>query len=153
MNDSRLFTDFRSSNVREELFKQQNNMYSENDIRDFRTENSNNIADNDWNLINKFNGCEQFKRKQKCIHNARTTKVSTKYNIDELHRYNNRNENVLNVSNCETYCDDYRMIHTPGSFKNIQSCKNKNSIDPSIKTERYFSDRNSRTENLFQYFN
>ena len=51
MSDGRLFTDYRASQVREDVFKRNNKLATENDTRSFITKNGDRILNNQWNNI------------------------------------------------------------------------------------------------------
>ena len=109
MDDGRLFTDYRSSQVREELFKQRNRVSSENEARTFRINNGNNIIDAEWMHFRNTRSC--FPNKY-CFHKYPTTRTTTAYNNAEILAYNK----VLPAPKCDViYNDtnnDYRMSVT-----------------------------------------
>ena len=62
----RPFTDFRSPQVREELFKQKNGLITENEARTFRIENAEDIADEDWKRFSTTYACPPKKKLLSC---------------------------------------------------------------------------------------
>lgn len=115
MNDGRLFTDYRSSQVREELFKYRNCLTSENEARSLRIGNADEIMDNEWDRIRQTKSC--FPQKN-CYHDYPKTQVSLVYNNAELLAYNG----VIPAPTCDIDCYDYRMTSTVGSKKAYQNC-------------------------------
>lgn len=115
MNDGRLFTDYRSSQVREELFKYRNCLTSENEIRTLRIDNADEIMDSEWDRIRQTKSC--FPRRN-CYHGYPTTRTSTIYNNAELLAYNG----VIPAPKCDIDCYDFRMTTTIGSMKATPSC-------------------------------
>ncbi len=59
MEDGRLFTDFRSAQVREKYFEHKNCLGSQNEGRTFRINNGEAIMDGEWDNIVNTNGCQQ----------------------------------------------------------------------------------------------
>lgn len=115
MNDGRLFTDYRSSQVREELFRYKNCISSENEGRILRMENADDMMDHDWNYIRATKSC--FPKKH-CYHKHPTTRVTTAYNNAELLAYNGD----IEAPKCDPGCFDYRMTVTKGSLEGRQGC-------------------------------
>lgn len=115
MDDGRLFTDYRSSQVREEIFKYRNRVISENEARTLRIENGENIIDSDWDMTRKTKSC--FPRRQ-CFHKQPMTHVSSSYNNAELLAYNG----VISAPVCEIDCHDYKMTSTKGSAQPKPGC-------------------------------
>lgn len=117
MDDGRLFTDYRSSQVREEVYRFKNNVMSANEARMLRTKNAENIMDSEWDNLRKNHSC--FTRK-KCFHLQPRTAVSTVYNNAEILAYNG----MLPASSCDTDCQDYRLTKTSGSIQKKPGCSN-----------------------------
>ena len=115
MNDGRLFTDYRSSQVREELFRYKNCVGSENEARTLRIENAENIMDTEWDLTRQKKSCFSH---QNCFHNHPTTRVSNVYNNAELLAYNG----VIPAPLCDRDCVDFRLTSTKGSNQNKRGC-------------------------------
>ena len=103
MSDGRLFTDFRASQVREEAFKRNNNLKTENEIRTFITNNGEKLMNIEWDLLTKNNSCHL---KKQCFHNNKYTKVTSQINNSEILMYNGDKQNT-NV--CNKTPHDYRM--------------------------------------------
>jgi hypothetical protein len=112
----RLFCDFRSSQVREELFRYKNCVYSENEARTLRIENADEIMDTEWNKVRATKSCFPTKV---CFHKSPTTRVTTNYNNAEILAYNGD----LPAPLCDVDCYDYRMTFTTGSRKPKPGCK------------------------------
>lgn len=119
MNDGRLFTDFRSSQVREELFRHNNCVLSENEARTLRIENGNRILDTEWGNLRKTKSC--FPRKM-CFHKHPTTRVTTSYNNAETLAYNG----YLQAPKCDGDCYDFRLTSTVGSRQPRLGCNEEN---------------------------
>jgi hypothetical protein len=107
MSDGRIFTDYRSSQVREEIFRDKNCLLSENQTREFRYRNGEKILDYEWNNIKSNYGCYP---KKKCFHKSPVTRTTSIYNNAELLAYNN----VIPAPGCDVYCDDFRATKTAG---------------------------------------
>ena len=122
MDDGRLFTDFRSSQVREELFRYKNCVSSENEARTLRIENADEIMDRDWTHLRANKSC--FPRKR-CFHKQPMTRVTTAYNNAEILAYNGE----LPAPECNMDCYDYRMTMTPGSAKGRPGCAQSHGIN------------------------
>jgi hypothetical protein len=124
MDDGRLFTDYRSPQVREEIFKYKNCAISENEARTMRIENGEHIMDNDWAQIRNTKSC--FPRKN-CFHKQPSTKVTTDYNNAEILAYNGD----LPAPPCDIGCHDYRLTRTRGSMAGRTDCTptKKNGFD------------------------
>ncbi len=108
MDDGRLFTDYRSSQVREEIFRYKNCLNSENEARTLRIENGNNIMDEEWDHLKNTKSCLNNKI---CFHKNLTTRVTSGYNNAELLAYNGD----LTAPTCNVDCHDFRVTDTPGS--------------------------------------
>lgn len=115
MNDGRLFTDYRSSQVREELFKHKKCIMSENEARTLRIENAEDILDNEWEQIRQSKSCHPKKR---CYHKYPTTRVTTAYNNAEILAYNG----MIPAPICDSQCYDFRATSTQGRNKLKKSC-------------------------------
>lgn len=115
MEDGRLFTDFRSSQVREEIFRYKNCVTSENEARTLRIEAASKIMDEEWDHLRKTKSC--FPQK-KCYHKHPTTRVTTFYNNAEILAYNGE----LPAPACEPGCHDYRLTVTDGSKAGKKGC-------------------------------
>lgn len=115
MDDGRLFTDYRSSQVREELFRYKNCLISENDARTFRIEKGMELMDKEWDYLKDIKSC--FPRKN-CFHKNATTRVTSAYNNAELLAYNGD----LPAPKCNPRCYDFRMTSTPGSNRPRPGC-------------------------------
>lgn len=131
MDDGRLFTDYRSSQVREELFRYKNCVASENEARLFRIDNGEDIMDKEWDQTQQSKSC--FPRKV-CFHKYPTTKVSTVYNNAEILAYNG----ILPAPICDDRCFDFRMTATKGSRQVRPGCTN---TQQTSSTFGYPSDR------------
>lgn len=116
MEDGRLFTDFRSSQVREELFRYKHCVATENETRSLRITHADNIMDDEWNHLRNNKSC--FTQKQ-CFHKHPTTRVTSVYNNAELLAYNGE----LSAPTCDVSCYDYRLTVTPSSKKGRTGCK------------------------------
>jgi len=111
MSDGRLFTDYRSSQVREEIFRDKNCLLSENQAREFRYNNGEKILDYEWNNLKSTKYCHP---KKKCYHKAPITRTTSIYNNAELLAYNN----VIPAPGCNVYCNDFRATTTNSMMKN-----------------------------------
>ena len=112
MNDSRGLTDYRSSQVREELFKYRNNLYNENETRTTRINNGEKIMVNEWTTLKDKRACFP---KKKCFHLHPITNVTTAYNNMEMMAYNGD----IPAPKCEYQVDrDYRMTN----FDSYDTC-------------------------------
>jgi len=108
MSDGRLFTDYRSSQVREELFRYDNCVTSENEARTLRIDNGSKILDRDWNYDRMTKSCFPAKV---CFHKNPKTQVTNVYNNAELLAYNGD----LPAPRCDIDCGDFRATSTPES--------------------------------------
>lgn len=108
MNDGRGFTDYRSSQVREEIFRYKNCVSSENEARTLRIENAEEIMDREWNNLRNTRSCYP---KKNCFHQNPTTRVTTAYNNAEILAYNGD----LSAPKCNVDSHDYRATTTKGS--------------------------------------
>lgn len=109
MDDSgRGFTDYRSSQVREEIFRYKNCVSSENEARTLRIDNGEEIMDREWDLLRDTRSC--FPRKV-CFHQNPSTRVTTAYNNAEILAYNGD----LPAPKCNLDSHDYRMSASKGS--------------------------------------
>jgi hypothetical protein len=124
MSDGRQFTDYRSSQVREELFKYNNFIVSENEGRTLRIENANDMLDNEWKELENKNLCHPNKQ---CYHHSPITKVTTVSNNEELLRYNGI---IPNKNPCPKPCKAMRATRTKGSIEDSVECKVVNHCDP-----------------------
>lgn len=113
MDDGRLFTDYRSSQVREEIFRYKNCLPNENATRTFRIETADKLMDEEWKYLKETKSC--FPRTQ-CFHKHPTTRVTTNYNNAELLAYNGD----LTAPKCEVNESDYRITVTKGSKQSNQ---------------------------------
>lgn len=111
MDDGRLFTDYRSSQVREELFRYKNCIVSENEARTLRIDNSEQIMDDEWNHLRCTRSC--FPQTY-CFHQSPLTRVSTIYNNTELLAYNG--EESIPAPKCNYMPKDFRLTDTSGSM-------------------------------------
>jgi len=118
MSDGRLFTDYRSSQVREELFREQHCLKSENQARAYRIDNGEQLLDNEWLSLKTKNDCHPRK---KCFHKAPMTRTTSLYNNAEILAYNS----VIPAPQCDFYCNDYRLTKTNGIVN--QKCLEKRS--------------------------
>ena len=116
MDDGRLFTDYRSSQVREELFRHKNCVISENEARTLRIENAEEIMDNEWDWLRQTKSCHP---KKQCFHKHPTTRVTTAYNNAEILAYNG----VIPAPACDPACYDFRTTSTKGSRLPKKSCE------------------------------
>lgn len=85
MSDGRLFTDYRSSQLREELFMQQTGANTANEARLIREMYGGKIIDAEWN---KFKNTNYAHPQKKCYHVNPLTRTTTLYNGAELMAYN-----------------------------------------------------------------
>lgn len=118
MNDGREFTDYRSSQIREEIFRFKNCLASENESRTFRIENGDKIMDQEWNY--HMNHKYSFPRKNSFHHNPRT-RVSSSYNNGEILAYNG----VIQPPKNQKRCHHYRLTLTEQSKKEYDTCVNE----------------------------
>jgi hypothetical protein len=114
MNDGRLLTDYRSSQIREEIFKYRNCARSENEARTMRIENADSIMDEEWNHIRKTRSCYP---NNKCFHQQPTSRVTTLYNNAELLAYNQE----LPAPKCILSNNDFRLTNTRGYMENAKN--------------------------------
>jgi hypothetical protein len=117
MNDGRLFTDYRSSQIREAYFNHRNCVSTENAARTLRIDNADRILDAEWEFLSDKLAC---KHPRKQHHNSPTTKTTTELNNAELLAYNK----VLSSPNRNPNCYDYRATETCGSKKQLNKCRN-----------------------------
>ena len=129
MDDGRLFTDYRSSQVREELFRHRNCIISENEARTLRIDNGARILDTEWNHIRRNKSC--FPQKH-CYHSHPATRVSTIYNNSEILAYNGQ----IPRPRCNKSCHDYRATETPGSRRGRPGCEKKQVVGSGYPLER-----------------
>ena len=120
MNDGREFTDFRSSQIREEVFRYNNCLASENETRAYRTENAERILDSEHDHLIKTKYC--FPR-QNCYHTYPRTLTTTKYNNAEIQAYNGK----INKPSCKPVCHHYRATLTKKSKQQYDNCPNGDS--------------------------
>ena len=106
MSDGRLLTDYRASQIREKLFRRNNQLYTDSNVRTFITNNGEQLINAEWDSIKQNKMCNPQKR---CIHTNETTKVSTEKNNEEILMYNNIKSNT-NI--CPTNEKDYRLVST-----------------------------------------
>lgn len=116
MEDGRLFTDYRSSQVREEVYRFKNSVISENESRMLRTQNAETIMDTEWQNLRDIKSCFTQKR---CYHKNPTTLVSSAYNNAEILSYNG----LLPAPECDVNCQDYRLTDTRGSTEKRPGCQ------------------------------
>jgi hypothetical protein len=107
MDDGRLFTDYRSPQIREEIFRHKHCVASENEARTLRTEHAEQIMDDEWYTLRE-KSC--YPRKN-CFHKHPTTRVTTPDNIAEILAYNGQ----LPAPSCDPASYDFRMTSTKGS--------------------------------------
>mgnify|MGYP005675815659 CR=1 FL=1 len=129
MEDGRLFTDYRSSQVREEIFRFRNCTPSENEARTYRIENGEEILDEEWNHLSNTRACFV---KENCFHQHPTTRVSTYYNNAELLAYNGD----IPAPACNRGCHDYRTTSTKGAIKGREHCVKRNIPGNGYPTDR-----------------
>lgn len=122
MEDGRLFTDYRSSQVREEVFRYKHGVISENEARTLRIDNGEMIMDEEWEHLRKTKSC--FPRKA-CYHQSPKTLVSTVYNNAEILAYNGK----LPAPKCHPGCHDYRLTVTQGSLAGKPNCSESNGMN------------------------
>lgn len=108
MDDGRLFTDYRSSQVREELYRFKNSVITENEARMLRTNEAETIMDTEWKNLRTNKSC--FTQK-KCFHLYPTTQVSSIYNNAEILARNGQFDALA----CDIKHNDYRLTTTIGS--------------------------------------
>lgn len=134
MDDGRLFTDYRSSQVREEVYRFKNSVTTENETRMLRTNNAETIMDAEWKNLRDTKSCFTQKR---CFHKNPTTLVSSVYNNAEIHAYNG----LLPAPACDVNCQDYRLTDTRGSTQERPGCQDThhtNDYPPSRRPVRYY---------------
>jgi hypothetical protein len=108
MDDGRGLTDFRSSQVREEIFRHKNCVLSENEARTLRIDNAEVIMDREWNGLRDTRSCYP---RQNCYHQNPVTRVTTAYNNAEILAYNGE----LPAPRCNLDAYDYRATTSKGS--------------------------------------
>ena len=106
MEDGRLFTDYRSSQVREMEFKVQNGYVSENQTRTARIEHADKILHDQWNYLKQTVYCDT---RPQCFHFSPTTLSTNQQNYEEIRNYNTKNP----VKKCVNWCDNYQAIQQP----------------------------------------
>jgi hypothetical protein len=121
MDDGRLFTDYRSSQVREEIFREKNCAISENEARTIRIEKADDILDDEWDYLRKTRSC--FPEK-KCYYKNPMTRVTTAYNNAELLAYNG----YIPAPECNIDCHDMRATITVGSVNGRPGCIKKKKL-------------------------
>jgi hypothetical protein len=136
MDDGRLFTDYRSSQVREELFRFKNCVISENEARTLRINNAEQIMDDEWEKLLASRSC--FPRKN-CYHTYPRTLTSTAYNNAELLAYNG----MLPSPKCNIGCHDNRLTDTSGSRSGRRGCEQKS---VGYNYDGRYPERNVRTK-------
>jgi hypothetical protein len=129
MNDGREFTDYRSSQVREEIFRYKNCLSSENETRTFRINNGDKIMDNEWNYLMKNKYC--FPRKN-CYHHNPKTLVSSTYNNGEVLAYNG----IIAQPKCQNRCHHYRLTLTEQAKKQYDNCADENMVNSGYPVSR-----------------
>lgn len=129
MEDGRLFTDYRSSQVREELFRYKNCVVSENEARTLRIDNGETIMDDEWDHLRKTRSC--FPREH-CYHTHPTTRVTSAYNNAEILA----NNGLLPRPKCNVGCHDYRLTVSTGSKKGRPGCKTTRVVGGGYPLER-----------------
>jgi hypothetical protein len=134
MSDGRLFTDYRSSQIREQQFRYENDVESENEARTYRIVNAEDIMDSEWDIMRNKKSC--FSR-QNCFHDQSTTRVSNVYNNAELLAYNG----VIPAPRCNKNCCDFRLTYTKGSKHPNSGCtmssQQSNRSEEGYPTDRY----------------
>lgn len=115
MEDGRLFTDYRASQVREEVFRHRHCVISENEARTLRAEHGGDIMDEEWEHLRDTRSCFP---KKKCYHQHPRTRTSTSYNNAETLAYNG----VIPAPKCAPGCHDYRLTVTNGSRAGRKNC-------------------------------
>jgi hypothetical protein len=118
MNDGRFLTDFRSSTIREELFKYKFCAATENEARTLRMDHGEKLLDDEWKHIKQTKYC--YPRKQH-FHLNPSTRVSSQYNNMEIRAYNGE----LAVPTFDVDSHDYRSTVTSENQKALQSARNK----------------------------
>lgn len=119
MSDGREFTDHRSSQIREEIFKYNNCLSSENEARSFRIKNGDEIMDHKWNTHIKDSFC--YPRDHSYHHHTKSL-VSNEYNNAELLSYNG----LLPKPSNHPIDFHYRMTLTKKSKNDFDNHVNKN---------------------------
>lgn len=115
MNDGRLFTDYRSSQVREELFRHKSCVISENEARTLRIENAEDLMDNEWDWLRLTKSCYP---RTHCFHKHPITRVTSAYNNAETLAYNG----IIPAPTCDPACYDFRTTSTRGSRRPKRTC-------------------------------
>lgn len=105
MNDGRMFTDYRSSQVREEIFKNKHCIGNENEARHYRMDNAEILMNDEWSYLKEKNA-KYVNKKQFNKHNS--TMVSNTYNTEQLLAYNNI---IPQPSTQNIDCQDYRLTN------------------------------------------
>jgi hypothetical protein len=150
MNDGRMFTDYRSSQVREEIFRQKHCVITENEARTLRIENGEQIMDDEWEYLKQNKSC--YANVNTCYHNNPKTATSTIENNAELLAYNG----VIPMppSPPTKNCADYRLTETAGSRNSRRAClknRTENLYDTSRRTKRCKRSRRQVPDSLYMY--
>lgn len=150
MDDGRLFTDYRSSQVREELFRQKHCVVSENESRTLRIENAEEIMDGEWAYLRQNKSC--FPNRNTCYHNNPRVGTSTIENNAELLAYNG----IIAPPPCPSTrdCSDYRLTETEGSRTNRRKCIERNTenlYDDGRRTKRCKRSSKHLPDSLYRY--
>lgn len=130
MSDGRLYTDYRSSQVREKYFEYKNCIGSENEANTLRSVNGNQMMDDEWKYLTatKLNVPRQV-----FFHTSPTTRTTTAFNMAEINAYNTFNlkkineyipsPNDLQPPAYDLKCkDQYRMTTTPDFEGRREAC-------------------------------
>jgi len=108
-SDARGLTDYRASQVREEMFKYDHSILSENQARTFRINNGEKLMNTEWVNTRRANSCHPQKVN---FHTNPRTLVTTEYNNAEILAYNGKimapktDPSIYNMNN------DYRLTYT-----------------------------------------
>lgn len=130
MSDGRLYTDYRSSQVREKYFEYKNCLGSENEARTMRTLNGNQMLDDEWNYLVST---KLTTPRQVFFHTAPTTRTTNAFNMAEMNAYNTYNLKKINEyipspndvepPAYELKCkDQFRMTTTPAFDARKEEC-------------------------------
>ena len=113
MNDSRIFTDYRTSSTRELNNMTMNGIVNEHDYRKALQSSGSKIMDAEWTYLKQKNT-----KPQKICPHSYPLRASPGMLNEELTRYTEVfTGKSNNYPKCQNLCD-YRLTQTPGSGKN-----------------------------------
>lgn len=122
MDDGRFLTDFRSSTVREQLFRDVNNFVDENKARTARIDHAEEMMDEEWDQLNREFMCDT--RKFNYNTNPKTLTTTTLNNAKIL-AYNG----MIPAPVPQKGCTFYRLTSTEATRKNAIQCKEIELVD------------------------